>query len=130
MMFAAGTSSCNSCSRFAASSTFRVTTPVRLPPGRLEAGDQTKLHRVAASVEDDWNCSGCCPCREYRSSVHHDNDGHLTTNWIGRHRWQPIISPLRPAVFDRHVPALDIADSCRPLRNAFSMGRYPSRMCC
>src|SRR5262249_43174578 len=34
-----------------------------------EAGDQTKLDWVAASVEDDWNRSGCCPCREYRSSV-------------------------------------------------------------
>src|SRR5262245_141795 len=37
-----------------------------------EAGDQTKLDRVAAGIEDDWNRSGCCPCREHRSSVRRD----------------------------------------------------------
>src|SRR5262245_41434038 len=34
-MVAVGTNSCSSSSRFAATSTFKVTTPVRLPPGRL-----------------------------------------------------------------------------------------------
>src|SRR5262249_46759761 len=131
MMSAGGTSWCNSCSRFAASSTFRVTTPVRneIASRSAEAGDQTKLDRVAAGIEDDWNRSGCCPCREHRSSVHRDNDGHLTTNQFGRHRWQPIISALRPAVFDRHVPALDIARFLQALTECIQHGPVSVERC-
>jgi hypothetical protein len=35
--------------------------------------------------------------------------GHLATNQIGGQRRQSIVVSLRPAVFDRHVPTLDIA---------------------
>src|SRR5215475_15359283 len=94
-----------------------------------EAGDQTKLDRVTASVEDNWNRSGCCPCREYRSSVHPDNDGYLTTNQFGRHRWQPIISALRPAVFNRHVPALDIARFLQTLTECVQHGPVSVERC-
>ena len=36
------------------------------------------------------------------------NHSHLTLNQVRRHRGQPINLLLRPAVFDRHVLALDI----------------------
>jgi hypothetical protein len=74
-----------------------------------EAGDQTKFDRIGRDEEHDWNRSGCCPCREHRWSARRDDDGHLTTNEFGCHCLQPIILALCPAVFDRHVPALDIA---------------------
>ena len=35
--------------------------------------------------------------------------GHLSANQISRQRRQSIVLPLGPAVFDRHVSALDIA---------------------
>src|SRR5262249_26091486 len=35
--------------------------------------------------------------------------GHLTMNQIGGHRRQSINSALRPAIFDRHVAAFDVA---------------------
>src|SRR5262245_34171940 len=87
-----------------------------------EGSDQTKLDRVAAGIEHDRNRSGCCPCREHRSSVRRDNDGHLTTNQFGRHPWQPIISANRPAVFDRHVSALDIARLLQALTECIQHG--------
>jgi hypothetical protein len=34
---------------------------------------------------------------------------HLTANQIGRQGWKSIVLPLRPAIFDRDVLALDIA---------------------
>ena len=43
------------------------------------------------------------------------NHGHLTTNQIGRQSRQSIVLALRPAVFDRHVPALDIAGFAQAL---------------
>ena len=44
----AGTSSCSSSSRFAASSTCRKCTPVTLPPGRLRLATRPSCDRVAA----------------------------------------------------------------------------------
>src|SRR5262249_53958570 len=105
-------------------------TPARGIASRwAEAGDQPKLDRIAAGIEDDWNRIGCCLCREHRSSVHRDNDGHLTTNQFGRHRWQPIISALRPAVFDRHVPALDIARLLQALTECIQHGPVSLERC-
>jgi len=34
-------------------------------------------------------------------------NGHRVTNKLRRHCWQPIVLAERPAVFDRHVLALD-----------------------
>src|SRR6516225_2709640 len=94
-----------------------------------EGGDETKLDRVAAGIEHDWNRSGCCPCREHRSSVRRDNDGHPTTNQFGRHPWQPIISAIRPAVFDRHVSALDIARLLQALTECIQHGPVSVERC-
>src|SRR4029077_10255553 len=54
-------------------------------------------------------------CRQCRiRSTDRGDDGHLTTNQIGGQGWKPIIVPLRPGVFDRHVPALDISGFSEP----------------
>src|SRR3984893_2176453 len=46
--------------------------------------------------------------RQYRRIVR-DKHPHLTTNQIGRQRRQAIKLTLPPAIFDRHVLALDMA---------------------
>ena len=61
-----------------------------------------------------------------------NDHGHLPANQFRRHRRQPIILTLRPAVFDRHVLALDDSrfrpdrGGTRPRRCA-RLGRPPLR---
>jgi hypothetical protein len=47
-------------------------------------------------------------CRNGRRSSGRGNDGHLTTNEIGRQCRQSMVSALRPVVFDGYVVALDV----------------------
>ena len=110
MMVAVGTSSCSSSSRFGASSTFKVVTPVRLPPGRFRLATSPSCDRVDRYLEDDRNRRGRRLCRQRRrSAAGRGNHGHLTANQIGRQRRQSIVLAVRPAIFDRDVLALDIA---------------------
>ena len=107
---AAGTSSRSSSSRFAANSPMKRLTPVRLPPGRARLATKTKPDRVLASDEDDRDRRGCRLGRERWGSASGRSDhGDLSANQIGRQLRQSIDLILRPAVFDRHVLALDIA---------------------
>ena len=90
----------------------------------VKAGDEAELDRVAARFEDDRNGRGRCLCRKRRRSAGRGNHGHLTTNQIGRHRRQPIILALRPAVFDRHVVAINVTGFAQP----FEKGRQLPRV--
>ena len=75
-----------------------------------EARDQTEPDRVFGDARRRWGSSwlppwpptpeGCLP---------RDDHGDLPADQIGRQRRQPIELILGPAVFDRHVLALDIA---------------------
>src|SRR6516165_9827977 len=85
----------------------------------VKTGDEAELDRVAARFKDDRN--GCgrrlrCECRR---SAGRGNHGHLTMNQIGRHRRQLITAVPRPAVFDRHVAAINITVLAQP----FEKGR-------
>ena len=110
MIVAVGTISCSNSSHFGPTSKVNVVMPVRLPPGRFRLATSpsatgsppTKktigivvVAAFAVPAPQEW-------CRR-------DDHGHLATNQIGRQRWQPIVLALRPAIFDRHVLALDIA---------------------
>ncbi len=44
--------------------------------------------------------------------------GYLPADQLRRQRWQLIDLFVCPAIFDRHVPALDIAGLVEPCRNA------------
>src|SRR5215510_8751363 len=55
---ALGTSSCSSPKRLATVSEEKKLTPVRLPPRPGKARDQTKLDRVVADAEHDWDRRG------------------------------------------------------------------------
>ena len=75
-----------------------------------EAGDKTKPDRVVANGEDDGDRRGCRLGRErHRGAFDRDDHGDLSANQFGRQRRQPIELIVGPAVFDRHVLALDIA---------------------
>ena len=88
----------------------KIDTPVSIAARPGEAGDKTELDRIVADAEDDRDRRGRRLGRERRSEVPARGDhGHLTANQIGRQRRQAIVLTLRPAVFDRHVLALDIA---------------------
>ena len=107
---AAGTSSRRSSSRFGSSSPAKRVTPVTLPPGRLRLATRPSLDRIAADREDDRDRRGRGLGRERRGIA---TGATITATWrsnqIGRQRRQSIVVTFRPAVFDRHVLALDEA---------------------
>ena len=90
----------------------------------VKAGDEPEPDRVAACFKDDRNRLGCRLCRKRRRSASRRNHSHPTMNQISHHRRQPIISALRPAVFDRHVLAFDVTGFAQP----FEKGRQLSRI--
>jgi hypothetical protein len=74
-----------------------------------KAGDKTKSHRVVAHGEDGGNRRGCRLGRHHRRGISSGDHSDASANQIGRQLRQPVISTLRPAVFDCHVLAFDIA---------------------
>ena len=113
---ALGTSSCSSSSRFARPARGQEGDARDVAARPVEAGDKAELDRVAADREDDRDRRGRRLGRKRRRrAAGRDDHRHLTANQIGRQRRQPIILALRPAVFDRDVPALDIAGFAQAL---------------
>jgi hypothetical protein len=49
------------------------------------------------------------------TSCSRENHGHLTANQIGRQCGQSIELVLSPAIFDRHIAALDVASFAQAL---------------
>ena len=128
MMVAVGTSSCSNSSRFGATSTFNVVTPVTLPPGRFRLATRPICTGSLAVVKTMGIVvvaafAARCPGRIG------DDHGHLTTNQLSRHRRHSVVLPLRPAIFDRHVLALDIAGFLQALTERGHHGRVPARRC-
>ena len=76
----------------------------------VQAGDKAVLHRIAADCEDDRNRRGGRLGRKCRAKCAAcDDHGHLTATRSAASAGKPIVLTFRPAVFDRHVLALDIA---------------------
>src|SRR5262245_54123601 len=76
-----------------------------------DARDKTKPDRIIRNGEDDWDCRGCRlgRLRRWGASAGGD-DSDLPANQVGRQLWKPVILALRPAVDDRHILALNVAD--------------------
>ena len=108
MTVALGINSCISSSRFGPISTFKMLTPVRLPPGRFRLVTSPNSTGSNRYREDDRNRCGRRLCGQRRRSAIRDDHGHLAAHQIGRQRRQSIVLAVRPAVFDRDVLALDI----------------------
>ena len=81
----------------------------------VEAGDEAEFDRVAAAYEDDRDRRSRrlgCNCR---GGVVRGDHCHLTAYQIGCEVGQSIVLVLRPAILDRHVPALDVAGLAQAL---------------
>jgi hypothetical protein len=69
----------------------------------VEAGDKTRLDRIAAIRKHHGDSCGCCLCRQCRRPVGGDKHGHLPTNQIGCERRKPIVLTVRKTEFDCNV---------------------------
>jgi hypothetical protein len=90
----------------------------------VKAGDEAEPDRVGSRFEDDRNGRGCRLRRKRPRSAGRGNHGHLPMNQISHHRRQPIAVTFPPAVFDRHVAAIDVTGFAQP----FEKGRQGSRV--
>jgi hypothetical protein len=80
-----------------------------------DARDQTKLDGVFADAEDDRDHRGRSLCGERRRGAEGSDHGHIAPQQFTDHRRQPIVLTLRPAIFDCHVPTLDISGFAQTL---------------
>src|SRR5262249_18855314 len=82
----------------------------RVAAGPGKAGDKTRPDRVFGDTKHDGDRRGCSLGRQRRSrTTSGDDHGDLSANEFRRQYWQSIELIFGPAVFDRHVLALDKA---------------------
>src|SRR6476646_5007098 len=113
---ALGTSSRSSASFFTSSSDVNRLAPVTLPPGRLRLATRPTLTGKSLPEKNDRNRRRRGLGRERRAvAACRDDHRHLTADQIDRHCRQSIKLSLRPAEFDRHILALDIASFVQTL---------------
>src|SRR5262249_7227547 len=88
----------------------------RVAVGPGEAGDEAQPDRVFRDGKDDRDRRGCGLGRQRRVGTSgRDDHGDLSANQFGYQRRYPIDLILTPAIFDRHILALDIAAVFQPL---------------
>lgn len=97
----------------------RLCQPRNVAARPAKARDETELDRVGARFKYDWNSRGCRLCRKRRRGAGRSNHRYLATHQIGRHRRQPVVLPLRPAVLDRNIAVIDVTG----LAQTFQKGR-------
>src|SRR5262245_11458525 len=94
----------------------------------VETGDEAELNRVAAACVDDRDCRSRRLGYDCRGGVSSDHR-HLTAYQIGCEVGQSVGLVLRPAILDRHILALDVADFTKALpecgQKACTIGRRP-----
>ena len=75
-----------------------------------DASDETEPDRVFGDAEDDGDCR-CRGLGSERSSgtCGRSNHGDLSANEFGRQDGQVVVATLGPAIFDRHILALNKA---------------------
>src|SRR5262245_35538037 len=73
-----------------------------------QTGDKSEWNWVEPYVENDWNRGGCrlSGQRSGRASWYSDH-AHSTTNQISRQLRKSIVPTLSPAIFNRHISALE-----------------------
>ena len=108
-------SSCSSSSRFGRQLAAKVLDAGDVAAGPVEAGDKSDCDRVAADrrrrSESSWSPPLPLRCGTAAAAI--------TATWrrdqIGRQAGQSIVVAVRPAIFDRHVLALDKAGFAQAL---------------
>src|SRR5262245_4190781 len=108
MTEAVGTNSCASSSSFDANSTPIVVAPVTLPDGRLMLATRP-ICTGSLPVVKTMGVVVIAALSASTPGVLATNTATRTINELKRDHRHSIVLPLRPAVLDRHVRALDIA---------------------
>src|SRR5262249_9881630 len=109
---AAGTSARRSSSRFAVNSPTRKLMPVRLPSGRERLATRPSLTGSSATAKTMGIVVVAALAANATAGpplVVIGDQPNPSANQLGRQRRQPVHLILGPAVFDRHILALDIA---------------------
>ena len=75
----------------------------------VHAGNEAGCNRIARYRENDRDRRGRRLCCQHSRSIG-DDHRHLMTDQLNGHRRHSIVLAIRPAIFDGHVLALDIAD--------------------
>src|SRR5262249_32293508 len=89
---------------------FKLYTPVVLPTGSIEAGNYVKLHWVTAHGKHDRNRGGGRLGGKRWCGTNHDDHVNLAACEINCERRTVRVWELCPAIFNRHVLPLNIAD--------------------
>ena len=103
--------------------------PVRLPPGRARLATRPSLTGSSATTKTMGIVVVAALAANAERTSGRDDHGDLSANQIGRQRRQPIDLILGPAVFDRHVLALDIAGLLQALAKSAQTVRGRVRRC-
>src|SRR5262245_21565473 len=75
----------------------------------VQTCDKSKFNRIEPDVKHGWNCGGSRLSRQCsRGAGGHGNDGHFAPNQLGHYCGKPLVVTLRPAIFNRHVPTVDV----------------------
>src|SRR5262245_40136273 len=93
-----------------------------------EASDETQPDRVFGSHENDGGHFACGFGSRRRRVAYGDDHSDPSVNQFGCEHRQPIELPLRPAVYDRYILALDIAAILQTLaKSTQTVGAYVRR---
>src|SRR4051812_7980105 len=110
IVVAVGSSSRSNSNRFGPSSTFKLVTPVMLPPGLSRLVTNPISTGSVRRREDDWNARRRrlgCHCRRGAAARH--DYVHLTMNQFGCKSGKSVVLIIRPAIFNGDVLTFDIA---------------------
>jgi hypothetical protein len=72
----------------------------------------------SSNAKDDRDCRGRSFGRRRGGVAPRSEDGHMAAHQLGHDGRQAIVLTLQRLVLHRHVPAIDVPPSLRPLRNA------------
>src|SRR5215469_357547 len=76
--------------------------------GSIKAIDETKLYRIGADAEDDWNRTGCTLGRERCCrAARCGDDRRLALDKIGHQCRQVVELTLCPTIFNHDIAAID-----------------------
>src|SRR5262245_20050521 len=90
-----------------------------------EAGHKTELNRVFADDESDWDrCGGRLGRKRHSDASARGDYRDLSANQFGSQHREPIELILGPAVYDRHVLALDVAGVLQALAESCETARH------
>src|SRR5262245_3088734 len=129
IVMALGATSRSTCSRFGPSALLKKVAPVILPPGRLSRSTTPSLTGSPPLAKTIGNAarrrlSG----KDGSDAAGRGNHRYAAADEIADERRYAVVTTLRPAVFDQHAAALDIAGIGKALAERIrGMREFPRR---